>query len=107
MNNNHETITSAQKQVRLPEPNADNITVLAHSLPNTPILPWNRFDSRSRNNTIDERKEKFSLIAHLAKLFVFFACLLDKEAVSISVKPSQPTEREKQNQDYSKVVDKK
>jgi hypothetical protein len=31
--------------IHLPEPDLENITVLTHSLPNTPILPWNRYDS--------------------------------------------------------------
>ncbi len=31
--------------IDLPEPDADNITVLSNKLPNTPILPWNRYDS--------------------------------------------------------------
>ncbi|NJL02622.1 MAG: hypothetical protein HC838_09570 [Spirulinaceae cyanobacterium RM2_2_10] len=29
----------------LPDPDPDNITVLTNKLPNTPILPWNRYDS--------------------------------------------------------------
>lgn len=29
----------------LPEPDPENITVLSKSLPNKPILPWNRYDS--------------------------------------------------------------
>jgi hypothetical protein len=33
------------ESIRLPEPDLENITVLTHSLPNTPILPWNRYDS--------------------------------------------------------------
>jgi len=31
--------------IHLPEPDLENITVLTHSLPNTPILPWNRYNS--------------------------------------------------------------
>ncbi len=32
-------------RIELPEPDTDNITVLSHKLPNTPILPWNHYDS--------------------------------------------------------------
>jgi hypothetical protein len=32
-------------RIELPEPDAENITVLTHKLPNKPILPWNRYDS--------------------------------------------------------------
>ncbi|MDJ0708684.1 MAG: hypothetical protein QNJ46_35930 [Leptolyngbyaceae cyanobacterium MO_188.B28] len=33
------------KQINLPDPDPDNITVLTKELPNEPILPWHRFDS--------------------------------------------------------------
>ncbi|TVQ17481.1 MAG: hypothetical protein EA367_17585 [Leptolyngbya sp. DLM2.Bin15] len=36
---------TTKKVVRLPEPDAENITVLTHELPNDPILPWHRYDS--------------------------------------------------------------
>lgn len=36
---------SQDNKINLPEPDPDNITVLAHNLPNKPILPWNRYDS--------------------------------------------------------------
>lgn len=32
-------------RIELPEPDTENITVLSHKLPNTPILPWNHYDS--------------------------------------------------------------
>ncbi|NJL82285.1 MAG: hypothetical protein HC890_03785 [Chloroflexaceae bacterium] len=32
-------------EVHLPEPDPENITVLTQNLPNTPILPWNQYDS--------------------------------------------------------------
>jgi hypothetical protein len=31
--------------IHLPKPDLENITVLTHSLPNKPILPWNRYNS--------------------------------------------------------------
>ena len=34
-----------EEHVELPEPDAENITVLTNKLPNKPILPWNRYDS--------------------------------------------------------------
>lgn len=36
---------NATVRIELPEPDAENITVLTHKLPNKPILPWNRYDS--------------------------------------------------------------
>jgi hypothetical protein len=32
-------------RIELPQPDAENITVLTDKLPNKPILPWNRYDS--------------------------------------------------------------
>lgn len=49
MNSNQENTTSSTGSLRLPEPDPDNITVLAHNLPSKPILPWNRFDFPSLN----------------------------------------------------------
>lgn len=49
MNSNQENTTSSTGSLRLPEPDPDNITVLAHNLPSKPILPWNRFDSPNLN----------------------------------------------------------
>jgi hypothetical protein len=40
------TSTETQtNRIDLPQPDADNITVLTDKLPNKPILPWNRYDS--------------------------------------------------------------
>ena len=39
-----DTIGSGE-HLTLPEPDPDNITVLTRNLPNTPILPWNHYDS--------------------------------------------------------------
>ncbi|MEO0536401.1 MAG: hypothetical protein AAF215_21310 [Cyanobacteria bacterium P01_A01_bin.123] len=44
MNDDPITIT-ANRCIRLPEPDADNITVLTENLPNQPILPWHHYDS--------------------------------------------------------------
>lgn len=35
----------AAEGLELPEPDPDNITVLSKKAPNTPILPWNHYDS--------------------------------------------------------------
>jgi hypothetical protein len=40
-----ETETSASASLKLPKPDLQNITVLTRKLPNTPILPWNHYDS--------------------------------------------------------------
>jgi hypothetical protein len=45
MNINTETESNNNSQIQLPEPDSDNITVLTDKLPNTPILPWNHYDS--------------------------------------------------------------
>lgn len=39
-----DTLDSGE-HLALPEPDPDNITVLTRNLPNTPILPWNHYDS--------------------------------------------------------------
>jgi hypothetical protein len=40
------TATETQEtRIELPQPDAENITVLTDKLPNKPILPWNRYDS--------------------------------------------------------------
>ncbi|MEB3359160.1 MAG: hypothetical protein VKK04_20705 [Synechococcales bacterium] len=49
MNSEHTDIPSPENldsnRISLPEPDAENITVLTKALPNEPILPWHRFDS--------------------------------------------------------------
>lgn len=70
MNNNQETITSSQQKVQLPEPNADNIAVLAHNLPNKPILPWNHFDSPVINKQVDKREQKLLTIFISSSVFL-------------------------------------
>lgn len=37
--------SDSTQELRLPEPDPANITVLTKNLPNNPILPWNHFDS--------------------------------------------------------------
>lgn len=37
--------SDSAQELRLPEPDPANITVLTKNLPNNPILPWNHFDS--------------------------------------------------------------
>jgi hypothetical protein len=43
--NNNPVDETPSKRIRLPRPDAENITVLTRELPNEPILPWHRFDS--------------------------------------------------------------
>ena len=40
-----ETQENQETRIELPQPDAENITVLTDKLPNKPILPWNRYDS--------------------------------------------------------------
>jgi hypothetical protein len=40
-----ETQETQETRIELPQPDAENITVLTDKLPNKPILPWNRYDS--------------------------------------------------------------
>lgn len=39
------TPATEAERIELPQPDAENITVLTDKLPNKPILPWNRYDS--------------------------------------------------------------
>jgi hypothetical protein len=39
------TTETHEVRIELPQPDAENITVLTNKLPNKPILPWNRYDS--------------------------------------------------------------
>ncbi len=45
MTSNRAERAAAKKAIRLPQPDAENITVLTRELPNAPILPWQRYDS--------------------------------------------------------------
>ncbi|MGF1499658.1 MAG: hypothetical protein ACFB8W_22965 [Elainellaceae cyanobacterium] len=49
MNTEYTDIPSSENlddsRVSLPQPDAENITVLTKALPNEPILPWHHFDS--------------------------------------------------------------
>ncbi|MEI2583370.1 hypothetical protein [Scytonema sp. PRP1] len=52
---------SDSRSLRLPKPDAANITVLTPNLPNKPILPWTHFDSPwlegEENHPQEEGKE--------------------------------------------------
>ncbi|BAZ24588.1 hypothetical protein NIES4073_54840 [Kalymmatonema gypsitolerans NIES-4073] len=52
---------SDSRSLRLPKPDAANITVLTPNLPNKPILPWTHFDSpwleSEENHPQEEGKE--------------------------------------------------
>ena len=39
------SLNYAGKRLSLPKPDLANITVLTQSLPNSPVLPWNHYDS--------------------------------------------------------------
>ncbi len=56
MNTNQDDTMLSRQSWRLPKPDLDNITVLAHNLPNKPILPWNKFDSPSLDTEAQELK---------------------------------------------------
>jgi hypothetical protein len=45
MTSNRAEKATEKKVIRLPKPDAENITVLTRELPNAPILPWQRYDS--------------------------------------------------------------
>jgi hypothetical protein len=47
-----DTIGSGE-HLNLPEPDPDNITVLTRNLPNTPILPWNHYDSPWQDSEVE------------------------------------------------------
>ncbi len=59
-----------KESLSLPKADLDNITVLSQNLPNTPILPWNRFGSPWRNkgaNTSEQSNNK-----HYPSIFELF-----------------------------------
>jgi len=45
MTSNRAEQATGKKVIRLPKPDAENITVLTRELPNAPILPWQHYDS--------------------------------------------------------------
>jgi len=52
-----DTIGSGE-HLNLPEPDPDNITVLTRNLPNTPILPWNHYDSPWQDSEAEEIEQE-------------------------------------------------
>lgn len=44
-------------RVKLPQPDLKNITALTRNLPNSPILPWNHYDSPQQTEASDEANE--------------------------------------------------
>ncbi|MCU0537579.1 MAG: hypothetical protein MUD14_27140 [Hydrococcus sp. Prado102] len=57
------TTETHEVRIELPQPDAENITVLTDKLPNKPILPWNRYDSpweesESEPEATEESKEE-------------------------------------------------
>lgn len=57
MTSQHVHKNSSGKRLNLPEPDADNITVLTRNLPNKPILPWHRYDSPWRDPQVEPLDE--------------------------------------------------
>ncbi|WP_416676330.1 hypothetical protein [Egbenema bharatensis] len=41
----HPSVEESTDRIKLPKPDLKNITVLTNKLPNSPILPWNHYDS--------------------------------------------------------------
>lgn len=92
MNNNQETITSSQQLLLLPEPDLANITVLAHNLPNKPILPWNRFDYTGIQKKVNQREQKLStnlsiltILVNASLPVILLALFLKDSSVSIEI----------------------
>ncbi|ACK69750.1 hypothetical protein PCC7424_1303 [Gloeothece citriformis PCC 7424] len=52
-------------RIELPEPDAENITVLSHKLPNKPILPWNHYDSPWEDSETQPEEEEKDLSSSL------------------------------------------
>lgn len=61
MNTKQVQSPSSGGALTLPEPDPDNITVLAHSLPNKPILPWNHYDSPWQDAQAENADEQAQL----------------------------------------------
>ncbi|MBD0386590.1 MAG: hypothetical protein ICV54_08695 [Nostoc sp. C3-bin3] len=70
MNTNQDDTKSSQKRLLLPEPDTTNITVLTHNLPNTPIIPWNRFDSLLLNKKLHKPEQSVNNRAGVILVFV-------------------------------------
>lgn len=60
IDNGEEKTDNGTLRIELPEPDAENITVLTHKLPNKPILPWNRYDSPWEESEAEPKDEKES-----------------------------------------------
>lgn len=78
-----DTDSNINGQVHLPEPDPDNITVLSHSLPNTPILPWNHYDSPWQEPETESPEEAEDS-----------ACTSEKEDEAPSTTTNEPDEME-------------
>ncbi|MCC5614571.1 hypothetical protein LC605_05655 [Nostoc sp. CHAB 5836] len=70
MNTNQDDTKSSQEGLLLPEPDTTNITVLTHNLPNTPIIPWNRFDSPSLNKKLNKPEQSANNGASVVIVFL-------------------------------------
>jgi hypothetical protein len=70
MNTNQDGTKSSQKRLLLPEPDTTNITVLTHNLPNTPIIPWNRFDSLLLNKKLNKPEQSVNNCPGVILVFV-------------------------------------
>jgi hypothetical protein len=57
MNSKPVDTMSTGESLTLPEPDPDNITVLTRNLPNTPIIPWNHYDSPWREGQEEAEAE--------------------------------------------------
>ncbi|MBW4650058.1 MAG: hypothetical protein KME06_15410 [Kastovskya adunca ATA6-11-RM4] len=57
MSSERADIPSSSEPLKLPKPDPDNITVLTNTLPNTPILPWNHYDSPWHEDEDEENTE--------------------------------------------------
>ncbi|QLE56955.1 hypothetical protein [Nostoc sp. TCL26-01] len=82
MNTKPENTTSKERLI-LPEPDTANITVLAHNLPNDPIIPWNHFAYPWLNRQTKKQDPRlstnllrtllmFRLLSKLAPIMVMF-----------------------------------
>jgi hypothetical protein len=70
MNTNQDDTKSSQERLLLPEPDTTNITVLTPNLPNTPIIPWNRFDSPSLNKKLNKPEQSANNGATVVLVFL-------------------------------------
>ncbi|BAZ49816.1 hypothetical protein NIES4103_24290 [Nostoc sp. NIES-4103] len=111
MNSNQENTTSSTGSLRLPQPDPDNITVLAHNLPSKPILPWNCFDYSSVNKesnqleqTSHQKLSRTDNMRNLRRQFAAYALISSSMMITVillllKMNRNTPIDEKQENQE--------